>query len=80
MRNTNFVTSDSELYKIAPTAYSPTRGVLLHGRPLDAMADLYKGNGTGNAGIFSTVGDVLRFMRIMLAKGQINNEFRVYQK
>jgi hypothetical protein len=56
---------------MAPTAYVVARGGLLKGRPLDAMADLFGAKGSGNAGMYSTVGDILRLMRILVSGGQI---------
>lgn len=41
------------------------------------LSELYNGT-AGNAGLFGPVNDVLKFMRLMLNRGQISGERRYY--
>lgn len=56
---------------IAPTQYCPYRKQLLRGIVHDENSHVFGGEG-GNAGLFSTVGDVYRFARMMLRGGELD--------
>ncbi len=54
----------------APTQYCPWRKVLLRGVVHDENSYAFGGEG-GNAGLFSTAADLLRFARMILGQGEL---------
>ncbi|HET6204470.1 MAG TPA: glycoside hydrolase family 3 N-terminal domain-containing protein [Planctomycetota bacterium] len=66
MRSTRFRPPEDWLPRIAPTEVDPARGGALRGRVHDENADAM-GGVSGNAGLFSTAGDLAKFGRALLA-------------
>lgn len=76
MRNTLFNPNSSIMPLVAPTEFDTTRG-LIQGKVHDPTAYLFGGI-AGHAGLFSTIGDLTRYMRIWLSGGQIQGENRLF--
>lgn len=74
LRNISFTPSEAEKTFIPPTIF---RKKYLQGSVMSNLSELYNGT-AGNAGLFAPVSDVLRFMRLMLNRGQITGERRYY--
>ncbi|MGH7150119.1 MAG: serine hydrolase domain-containing protein, partial [Planctomycetota bacterium] len=66
MRSTRFLPPPEWRGRIAPTEVDPARGGALVGRVHDENADAI-GGVSGNAGLFSTAGDLAHFCRALLA-------------
>ncbi|MCI0587233.1 MAG: serine hydrolase [Planctomycetes bacterium] len=66
MRSTRFLPPPEWRARIAPTEVDPARGGALVGRVHDENADAI-GGVSGNAGLFSTAGDLALFCRALLA-------------
>lgn len=74
LRNVSFTPTAAEKVFIPPTIF---RKKYLQGSVMSALSELYNGT-AGNAGLFAPVNDVMRFMRLMLNRGQITGERRYY--
>jgi uncharacterized protein YbbC (DUF1343 family)/CubicO group peptidase (beta-lactamase class C family) len=71
MHETMFLPPDSLRPRIAPTEISPVTGQPLRGEVHDDTAR-YMGGVAGNAGVFTTAGDMAKFAQMMLDEGQGN--------
>ncbi len=71
MRETMFLPPASLRPRIAPTEINPATGQPLRGEVHDDTAR-YMGGVTGNAGVFTTAGDLAKFAQMMLDEGQGN--------
>ena len=76
LRNISFAPSEAEKHSIPPTIF---REKLLQGEVMNNISALYGGL-AGNAGLFAPVTDVLRFMRLLLNRGQITGERRYFSE
>ncbi|MDR3172640.1 MAG: beta-lactamase family protein, partial [Treponema sp.] len=68
MKDTGYRPAPALLDRIAPTEYSAWRGRMVRGQVHDENA-VVMGEVSGNAGIFSTAGDLARVAEMMLRRG-----------
>lgn len=73
MHETTFLPPASLRPRIAPTEINPVTGQPLRGEVHDDTAR-YMGGVTGNAGVFTTAGDLAKFAQMMLDAGQVNSD------
>jgi uncharacterized protein YbbC (DUF1343 family)/CubicO group peptidase (beta-lactamase class C family) len=73
MHETTFLPPASLRPRIAPTEINPATGQPLRGEVHDDTAR-YMGGVTGNAGVFTTAGDLAKFAQMMLDAGQVNSD------
>ena len=73
MHETTFLPPASLRPRIAPTEINPGTGQPLRGEVHDDTAR-YMGGVTGNAGVFTTAGDLAKFAQMMLDAGQVNSD------
>ncbi len=69
MKSTGYLPGANELYRVVPTEIDP-EGNLIHGYVHDENAHSL-GGVAGHAGLFATAGDLSRFARMMLGKGEL---------
>ncbi|MBD3226328.1 MAG: serine hydrolase [Caldithrix sp.] len=73
MQDTYFLPDDSVIDQCAPTEIYKDEG-LLRGKVHDPLARLMMECNSGNAGLFSTAGDMAIFAQMMLNNGQLNGK------
>jgi len=73
MLETTFLPPSSLAARIAPTEIDPATGQPLRGEVHDDTAR-YMGGVAGNAGVFTTAGDLARFAQMMLDDGQVKGD------
>ncbi|MFH1851208.1 MAG: serine hydrolase [Candidatus Neomarinimicrobiota bacterium] len=76
MTNTGYLPARTELFRIVPTEIDPD-GKLVHGYVHDENAHSL-GGVAGHAGLFATAGDLGRFSRMLLHRGELDG-VRIFQ-
>lgn len=87
MKDTQFNPSPQDYWKIAPTEFDVRKNFinldhlrgLIQGVVHDPTAYLF-GGVAGHAGLFSTLADLIKYMRIHLSGGQVPGDIRIYPK
>jgi len=75
MRRTTFTPDAFPKAQIIPTEHDPWRGRLIHGEVHDESAwKLRQKRIVGSAGLFSTAGDLLTFLEMLLNAGTLNGK------
>lgn len=67
----------TDKYKIVPSGF--TGGQISWGTPYNKLAH-FLNDTAGNAGLFSTVSDVMTYMQLLLNKGKMPEYFRVFSE
>ncbi len=78
MRDTSYNPSATPAlkWKIAPSGYN---GGISQGTPFNKIAH-FVGNVAGNAGLFSTVDNLIVYMQLLLNKGKMPNSLRTFSE